>query len=199
MLIKIEGYGVETFAGTVPFATYEYFKNEDIDLGSYNEFLYDSDESPLDIPQKHNFAIERGSSLIDIDDLWGMQGAVLDEENLLVVENDYGDEWECDLSLATLQSHGIKLVAISNSEQIINELPSQTAIVVSTQTIEGTVFGDDDIDSDDDFDPKQLEIHYHDSGNELVIKSIIYAEQELSNVGIDADTTSREYEWIIKP
>ena len=32
MFIKIRGYGVQTFAGIIPFATYEYFESEGIDL-----------------------------------------------------------------------------------------------------------------------------------------------------------------------
>lgn len=199
MFIKIEGFGVETFAGTVPFADYKYFESEGIELSEYNDFLHDfNGESTLSIPEEHNFALERGSSLIDIDDLWGMQGAFLNENNRLIVESDEGEEWECDCSLSTLQSHGIKLVAVSDAKKIIEELPSPTAIVVSTQVISGTIFGDDDVSPDTEFDPKQLEIHYHNSGTDLVVKSIKYAENELSNIWIDAEIESTDYEWIEK-
>lgn len=79
------------------------------------------------------------------------------------MESDEGDNWQCDCSLSNLQSHGIKLVAVSDARKIIGELPSPTAIVVSTQILVGTAFGEDDISPGTDFDPKLLEIHYHSS------------------------------------
>ena len=98
------------------------------------------------------------------------------------MESDEGDDWQCDCSLSTLQSHGIKLVDVSDARKIIDELPSPTAIVVSTQIPVGTVFGEDDISPGTDFDRKLLEIHYHSSDYELIIKTIKYDEQELSNL-----------------
>lgn len=200
MFIRIEGIGIETFAGTVPFAHFEYFQSKDIELEDYNEFLQDFDgESTLDIPEEHNFVLEVGSSLIDIDNLWGMQGAILSANNTLIVESGNEDEWQCDCSLATLQSHGIKILAVSDATKIMNEqLSSSTAIVESTQIIVGTVFADEEVGSDTDFDPKQLEIHYHDSGLGMIIKTIKYADQELHNTGIDVEVESSSYDWVVK-
>lgn len=202
MLIKIEGYGLQTYAGTVPFATYEYFQQEGIDLEDYNDYLesFDSDESSLNIPEEHNFAIARGSSLYDVNDLWEVQGAILDENSKLIVESDSKPDWECDLSLSTLEDHGIKLIEIGDSEDVIYELPSPTAIFMGTQLLEGLVFGDDGVNSDADFDPKQLEIYYHnhDDGNNLIVKYLKYSEKELDNQMLDVDVKSNEYEWIVK-
>lgn len=98
------------------------------------------------------------------------------------MESDEGHDWQCDCSLSTLQSHGIKLGAVSDARKIIGELPSPIAIAVGTQILVGTVFGEDDISPGTDFDSKLLEIHYHSSGYELIIKTIKYDEQELSNL-----------------
>ncbi len=199
MFIKIEGYGTQTTAGTVPFATYQYFEEKGIDLEEYDESMqaYDSDQNSLNVPEKHNFILERGSCFYDVNDLWELQGAVLDRDNKLVVENDNCNEWECDLSLATLQSHGIKLVAVSNIDDILEGLSSPTAVAINVQGLKGLIFGDNSIESDSNFDPKQLEIHYHEHGSELIVVAIHYAKQELSNMWIDVETKFSEYKWLV--
>lgn len=200
MFIKIEGYGVQSFAGTVPFSTYQYFEKEGINLEEYNELLesFDADEGPFNIPEEHNFAMENGSSLNSVSDLWEIQGAVLDKENMLIVEINDKPDWECDLSISTLQSHGIKLFSGSSSEQIMDGSSSAAiAIVVGTEVFKGLIFGDDEVESDGTFDPKQLEIHYHNHNEELVITNVKYAGEDLYNRLIEAETKSIEYEWII--
>lgn len=197
MFIKIEGYGIQTYAGIVPFATYQYFEEEEIDLEEYNNSI-GSDDSSLNIPEEHNFIITRGDCLYDVNDLWDLQGATLEEGNKLIVENEGTTDWECDLSLSTLESHGIKLVEVGVTENVMYELPSPTAIFCGTQVLQGLMFGDDEIKSDSQFDPKQLEIHYHDHYDALIVKSIKYAEQELCNHWLDVDVESDEYEWIVK-
>ena len=201
MFIKIEGYGLQTYAGKVPLATYEYFEKEGIDLEEYNNDIQDYyNESTLNIPEEHNFAVQRGSCLYDVNDLWDVQGAVLDEDNTLTVEVDGKPDWECNFSVDTLESHGIKLFEVGDSEDIIYALPSPTAIFMGTQVLKGLTFGDNEVKSDSDFDPKQLEIYYHNhnDGNDLIVKSIKYAEQELCNNWLDVDVKSDEYEWIVK-
>ncbi len=199
MFIKIEGYGTQTTAGTVPFATYQYFEEKGIDLEEYDESMqaYDSNQNSLNIPKEHNFILERGSCFYDVNDLWELQGAVLDKDNTLIVETDDGNEWECDLSLATLRSHGIKLVAASNIDNILGELSSPTAIAINVQGLKGLTFGDNSIESDSGFDPKKLEIHYHDHDSELIIVTIQYAEQYLSNTWIDVEIKFNKYEWLL--
>lgn len=199
MRIKIEGYGIQTFAGIVPFAAYEYFESEGIDLEDYeNSLTGDPEESSLNIPKEYHFAGEYGA-LNNIADLWEVQGALLDEGNTLIVEiNDNGDDdWECDCSLSTLESHGIKLFEVGDSEDIIYELHSPTAILIGTQVLEGLIFGEE-FEANSDFDPKQLEIHYHNNGDDLIVKSIQYAGQELHNTWLDVEVESNEYEWITK-
>lgn len=199
MRIKIEGYGVQTFAGIVPFAAYQYFESEGIDLEDYDESLTgDPDDNSLNIPKEYHFAGEYGA-LNNMADLWEVQGALLDEGNLLTVESDDKPDWECDLSLSTLESHGIKLFEVGDSEDVIYELPSPTAILMGTQVLEGLVFGEE-FESNSDFDPKQLEIYYHNhnDGEELIVKSIHYAGQELYNTWLEVDVKSNEYEWIVK-
>ena len=199
MFIKIEGYGTQTTAGTVPFATYEYFEEKGIDLEEYDESMqaYDSNQNSLNIPKEHNFILERGSCLYDVNDLWELQGAILDKDNTLVVEDDDGSEWECDLSLATLQSYGINLVTVSNINDILDKLSSPTAIAINIQGLKGLIFGDNGIESDSGFDPKKLEIHYHDHDSELIVVAIHYAKQELSNMWIDVETKFSEYKWLV--
>lgn len=200
MLIKIEGYGVQSFAGTVPFSTYQYFEKEGINLEEYNELLesFDADEGPFNIPDEHNFAMENGGSLNSVSDLWEIQGATLDIDNTLIVESSGNPDWECDLSVSTLQSHGIRLFSGGSSEQIIDESSSTAiAIVVGTEVLEGLIFGDDEVESDDAFDPQKLEIHYHNYNEELIITDIKYAGEYLFNCLIDAETKSIEYEWLI--
>ena len=125
MRIKIEGYGIQTFAGTVPFAAYEYFESEGIDLEDY--------ENPL----------------------------------------------------------------TGDPEDIIYELPSPTAILMGRQVLEGLIFGEE-FEANSDFDLKQLEIYYHNNGDDLIVKSIQYAEQELHNTWLEVEVESNEYEWITK-
>ncbi len=199
MRIKIEGYGVQTFAGIVPFAAYQYFQSEDIDLEDYdNSLTGDPEESSLNVPKKYHFAGEYGA-LNNIADLWELQGALIDEGNTLIVESDDDPDWECDLSLSTLESHGIKLFEIGDSEDILYELPSPTAVVMGTQVLEGLIFGEE-FESNSDFDPTQLEIYYHNhnDGEDLIVKSIQYAGQELHNTWLEVDVESNEYEWIVK-
>ncbi|MUG33458.1 hypothetical protein [Psychrobacter sanguinis] len=197
MFIKVRGYGVQTFAGIVPFATYEYFESEGIDLQDYEQSsMYSDEENSLNIPKEHNFAM--GVALNNFCDLWEVQGAILDESNTLIVESDGKPDWECDFSADTLASHGVQLIAVSDSVDIISELPSPTAILVGTQVFKGLVFGEDDVKSDGDFDPKQLKIYFHDTGDDLIVQSIEYAQNELENNCIHVDVKSDEYEWIVK-
>lgn len=155
-----------------------------------------NEKNSLNIPKEHNFAM--GVALNNFCDLWEVQGAILDEINTLIVEVDGKPYWECDLSIDTLESHGVDIVAVSDSVDIINGLPSPTAILVGTQVFKGLVFGDDDVKSDGDFDPKQLKIYFHDTGDDLIVQSIEYAQNELENNWIHVDVKSDEYEWIVK-
>lgn len=195
MFIKIEGYGVETFAGIIPFDAYQYFESEGIDLQEYEQ---SGEENSLNIPKEYDFAM--GDYLNNFCDLWSLLGAVLDESNTLIIEYDGKPDWECDFSIDTLESHGIKLFEVGDSEDTIYELPSPTAILMGTQVLSGLVFGEDDVKSDGDFDPKKLEIYYHnhDDGNSLIVKYIKYDNQELMNNNFDVDVESNEFEWITK-
>ena len=68
---------------------------------------------------------------------------------------------------------------------------------MGTQVLEGIVFGEE-FESNSDFDPKQLEIYYHNDGDDFIIKSIQYAGQELNNTWLDVEVERNEYGWIEK-
>lgn len=141
--------------------------------------MQSDEENSLNIPKEHNFAM--GDALNNFCELWEVQGAILDESNTLIVEVDGKPDWECDFSIDTLESHGVDIFVVSDSVDIIDELPSPTAILVGTQVFKGLVFGDDDVKSDGDFDHKQLKIYCHDTGDDLIVQSMEYAKNELSN------------------
>ena len=65
------------------------------------------------------------------------------------------------------------------------------------QVLEGLIFGEE-FEANSDFDLKQLEIYYHNNGDDLIVKSIQYAEQELHNTWLEVEVESNEYEWITK-
>ncbi len=205
LTIKIIGSGAEAYAGVVDFEQYQYFEKESINLEDYNELIKSHMGYPLDpdkkypsVPEEHDFGVKIGYDLMNLQDLWGMQGAVLDEDNLLLIEDEDGNViWECDLSLSTLQEHNIKLVSDGNSEETINSLPLPFAVIVGKRILEGDIFGAV-VDTPDDFDAGKLTIYYHDFGDELIIKDIEYEDEPLDNEGCGAEVTSSNYEWLAR-
>lgn len=192
LILRISGYGVETFAGDVDFATYKYFEENDIDLGEYHSMAEFGDEDGLDIPEEHHFA---SWGLTEIDNKWHINGAYLDEDSTIeIIDADEKVIWKSNCDLDSLTDAGISLLVTSNYDDLVEELQSEQAMLVGRLFQQGTIF-DTSLNGIDEFDASNLTIYYFEDESGAVISSIEYGGEPLDNEDSFTETSDSEFIW----
>ena len=193
IFLQVNGYGVETFAGTVEAATYQYFKDNDIDLEDYSSDV-DWGNDTCQIPEEHNFG---GGGLYEVDDIWHVNGAYFTEGNQIELVNSSEDIlWSSNCDTESLESQGIKLICISNQEDIFDSLDLKTVVMIGRLFQLGCTFKTQFQDVEN-FDPNNLTIYYHEDESGRIIKKIEYNDIELENGNSNTSGTRPEYSWEV--
>lgn len=193
--IRINGTGVESFGGTVDFDTYKYFEDNDVDLEEYVEDIEFGNDN-LDIPEQYNFGC---NGIEEIDNLWHMNGAYLDihHNEIEVIDSDENQIWKSPLTFEALKEKGVQLESDGDFDDIVNELPEKTAVMVGRKVANGVIF-EVEIEVYKDFDVTKLVIYLHEDDGQDVIKRMEYDGEIIEDESSSSDGKSQEYSWFIR-
>ena len=190
--LQVNGYGVETFAGNVEAATYQYFEDNDIDLEDYSNDVQWGDDD-CQVPEEHNFG---GHGLYEVDNLWHVNGAYLTEDTQIELVNGSEDTiWSSNCDTESLESQGIKLICVSSQEDIFDSLDLKTVVMIGRIFHQGCTF-ETQLQDIENFDPNNLTIYYHEDESGRIIKKIEYNDTELEN-GNSTSGSGSEYSWEV--
>ena len=191
--LQVNGYGVETFAGTVEAATYQYFEDNDIDLEDYSNDAEWGDDN-CQVPEEHNFG---GGGLYEVDNLWHVNGAYLTEDTQIELVNGSEDTiWSSNCDTESLESQGIKLICVSSQEDIFDSLDLKTVVMIGRIFQQGCTF-ENQLQDIENFDPNNLTIYYHEDESGRIIKKIEYNDTELENGNSSTSGSGSEYSWEV--
>ena len=191
--LQVNGYGVETFAGTVEAATYQYFEDNDIDLEDYSNDAEWGDDN-CQVPEEHNFG---GGGLYEVDNLWHVNGAYLTEDTQIELVNGSEDTiWSSNCDTESLESQGIKLICVSSQEDIFDSLDLKTVVMVGRIFQQGCTF-ENQLQDVENFEPNNLTIYYHEDESGRIIKKIEYKDTELENGNSSTSGSGSEYSWEV--
>lgn len=191
--LMIQGYGGESYAGTVDRKIYEFFKKNQYDL---EEFASDwngewGNKVPAEL-QPFN-----PGSPYDCDNLWHASGAELSDLNLITVEevNSSKELWNHNAGYSNLEDSGVTVIESGGTE--ICELDKGTVVFWGGQGEKGCFF-DGEFELRAPFDPKKLTIYYENCDDWYIISSVEYDGEEIDGSG-GYSTTGKwaENKWII--
>jgi len=189
--IYIGGYGGESYAGKVDRATYEYFKQNKIDIEQYAN---DWDDVFGDVPREL-MPFSPGSPY-DCDDLFHASGAELSSSNEIQINDEHGNQhWCCAAGLNELEDAGVEVNKSGGCE--LDDLPKDTIVHWGGQGEKGTFF-DGEIELTQPFDPKKLTVYYENCDGWWLISSVEYDGVEIDGTG-GYSTTGKwnENKWIL--
>jgi hypothetical protein len=190
--IYIGGYGGESYAGRVDRATYDYFKEKQIDI---EEYASDWDNKFDDVPRELQ-PFSPGSAY-ECDNLFHASGAELSSTNEIEVRDENGnDHWACAAGLNDLEDSGVTVDQIGGCD-FEDELPEDAIAFWGGQGEKGTFF-DGEIELKQPFDPKKLRIGYENCDGWWIITSVEYDGEEIDGTG-GYSTTGKwtENKWIL--
>lgn len=191
--LMIQGYGGESYAGTVDRKIYEFFKKNQYDL---EEFASDWDGEWNDKVPAELQPFNPGSPY-DCDNLWHASGAELSDLNLITVEEvDSNKElWNHNAGYSDLEESGVTVVESGGTE--LCELDNGTVVFWGGQGEKGCFF-DGEFELRAPFDPKKLTVYYENCDDWYIISSVEYDGEEIDGSG-GYSTTGKwaENKWII--
>jgi hypothetical protein len=190
--VMIQGYGGESYAGTVDRSIYEYFKEHKIDL---DEYANDWDENFNFVPA--DMRPFEPSQQYDCDNLWHASGAELDGSNLITVSGPDGDIWEHNLDYNELEDAGVTVSESGGCDLDDEDIPEGKVIYNGAQGEKGCFF-DGEFTLRAPFDPKKLTIHYENCGGWWIVTYVEYDGEEIDGSG-GYSTTGKwgENKWIL--
>jgi hypothetical protein len=188
--MTIQGYGGETYAGTVDRKIYDYFKSRKIDISEYASDWDNEMEVPDDMQP-----FPPGSPY-ECDDLWHACGGELSDLNRISLTDQKGDTlWEHSCGYNELEESGVKIVESSNRE--VDDLPDGTVVHWGGQGEKGCFFEGEFV-LKAPFDPSKLEITYDNCDDWYIITSVYYDGEEIDgNSGYSTTGKWSENKWVI--
>jgi hypothetical protein len=189
--IYIGGYGGESYAGKVDKETYNYFKENKIDI---EEFANDWDDKFSDVPSELQ-PFSPGSPY-DCDNLFHCSGAELSNLNEIQINDEQGNEhWTCAAGFDELAEQGVSVDESGGFE--FDELQDDEVAFWGGQGEKGTFF-DGEIELKQPFDPKKLSITYENCDGWYLISEVHYDGEWIDGSG-GYSTTGKwtEFKWIV--
>lgn len=169
--ISIYGYGGEAVMGTVNRETYEYFKENDIDV---EEHVNDYDNE-LEIPDEHCFAGE--GQWYDNDNICHVNGVEMSGECVIEVHDENGNlVWTSDLDPESLEKQNVS--CSENGSYYVEEQPSGTVVFFGQNFEKGTFFVGD-LNLKEPFSPSKFSFNYTNVDGWLVFDGLEYNGEEL--------------------
>jgi hypothetical protein len=190
--LMLQGYGGESYAGTIDRKIYDHFKANKYDL---DEYASDSDgEWSSRIPTELQ-PFSPGSPY-ECDNLWHASGAELSDLNEVTITDEHGKEvWAHNLGWNALEDSGVVVDQGGGTE--LDDLQDGTVVFWGGQGEKGCFF-DAEFTLREPFDPKKLNITYENCDGWYLINGVEYDGEELDGFG-GYSTTGKwgENKWII--
>lgn len=185
----IQGYGGESYAGTVERKVYDYFKEKKIDITEYSSGWDDQFDVPAELQP-----FSPGAPF-ECDNLFHASGAELSELNEIRIENaDTGEVvWEHNLSWSDLEESGVVVEEYDSVD--LDDLDEGKVVFWGGQGEKGCFF-DAEFELRAPFDPKNLVIKFDTCDGWSIINYVEYASEELDGSG-GYSTTGKwaDYKW----
>ena len=191
--VVIQGYGGESYAGTVDRKIYEYFKEHKIDL---EEFAGDWDDENFTFVPEELRPFSQGQQY-DCDNLWHASGAELSELNTITISSHEGNVWEHNLDHSELEDAGVEVQEMGGSDLEDEDIPEGKVVYNGAQGEKGCFF-DGEFTLHAPFDPKKLKISYENCGGWYIVNYVEYDGEEIDGTG-GYSTTGKwgENKWIL--
>jgi hypothetical protein len=186
--ITFSGYGGEIVLGTIPEETYEFWKNNDLDV----EELVSDYDGELDVPNEFRFITD--GSWYDCDDICHESGCEMSSSSGIDV---YDELEKRTIFVSSLEPYDLNergIVCEELDEYYPANKPVGTCVFMG-QSVEKGVFFSATFEITKPFDPKLLMISYHDCyGWMLVDPYVTYDDQEIDGAnGINTMGKSSEF------
>ena len=191
--VMIQGYGGESYAGTVDRKIYEYFKEHKIDL---DEFANDWDDEHFKWVPDEMRPFSQGQQY-ECDNKWHASGAELDGLNTITVSGPDGDIWEHNMDYSELEEAGVTVEEYGGCDLDDDDIPEGYVIYNGAQGEKGCFF-DGELLLRAPFDPKKLKISYENCGGWYIVNYVEYDGEEIDGSG-GYSTTGKwgENKWIL--
>lgn len=192
--VMIQGYGGESYAGTVDRKIYNYFKEHKIDL---EEFTNDWDNENFAFVPDEMRPFDQGQQY-DCDNLWHASGAELDGLNTITVSGPDGDIWEHNLDHSELEESGVTVEEYGGCDLDDEDIPEGKVVYNGAQGEKGCFF-DGELELRAPFDPAKLKIVYENCGGWYLVTYVEYDGEEIDGSG-GYSTTGKwgENKWILR-
>lgn len=191
--LSIQGYGGESYAGTVDRKIYDLFKQHRIDM---DEYASDWDDRFVSLVPDNMQPYTPGSAY-DCDNLWHASGAELTSLNLIIVTeiDSNATVWEHNLDHGDLETVGVDVTESSGTE--LADLKEGTVVHWGGQGEKGCFF-DAEFVLRAPFDASKLRISYENCDGWYLVTGVEYDGEELDGYG-GYSTTGKwaENKWII--
>jgi len=182
--ISLHGYGGECYMGNVSRETYEFFKQHEILVEQY---AGGGDTNWSFIPEKYQLFAP--GCPYDCDGLGHENGATMDDESFITVEDENGNEiWQSGLHPNTLKKNGVNVKI--HDEFNLQDVSNGTIIFWGGHGEKGTFFNGE-ITLNSPFDPKKLHISCSNLDGWLLSGGIQYYGEEVD--GFDRYDTSGKW------
>ena len=182
--------GGNLYIGKVNRATYNFFKEQKIDIDAYASLDWDNKKV---IPSK--FQPFPSGSPDYCDNLISASGATMDNNNLVNVFNEKDDEiWKCSMDSNTLDDEGV--IAEEMKEFYLSDLKEGTVVFYGVKGEKGTFFSGE-LKLSAPFNPKKLKLEYVDADGWLLCNSVLYDEKIIDNTNCSTILKYTQNKWII--
>lgn len=190
--IYIGGYGGEAYAGRVSRETYEYFKENKIDI---EEYASDWDNKFDDVPRELQ-PFSPGSPY-DCDSLFHSSGASLDGSNEITISDETGDiQWRCALGLNELEDAGVTVEEFGGADLGCDIGDNEVAFWGGNGE-KGTFF-EGEVLLRAPFDPKKLKVSYENCDDWYIVNTVEYDGEEIDGSnGYSTTGKWTENKWIL--
>jgi len=192
--VSLTGYGGEIVLGSVPRETYEYFRDNEIDVEEYvNSWDWEEDGNEP-VPEEHCF-VEPGS-WHDCDDIAHESGCEFSEYNYITVCDENGDEvWSCRLDLEELEKHGVE-VEYTEEFMCSDRSDRENTVGFIGQSVEKGTFFDGDLELKAPLDLSKLKIYVYEVEGWELIANVTYDDEDIEGTdGYDTRGKSMEMKF----
>lgn len=187
--VVVGGYGGEISVGRVNRATYDYFKENEIDI---DEYCSDYDNE-LNVPEEYQFVPP--GSFYECYDFAHESGCEFHELNdIQIVDEDNNNVWSQQLNIEALKQDGVKVEETTLFDR--DEQPDGTCVFTG-RSIEKGLFAECTITTDSPLDLSKLTINVEIIDGWSLVTSITYDDELLDNENWDTTGKSLEYELFM--
>ena len=191
-VIQLWGYGGEVVMGRVKREVYDYFKENQVDVGEYaydwdNELEVPEDVQPFTPGEWH-----------DCDDIVHENGVEMSDSCHVTVYDEAGNEvWSHGLDTASLEDSEI---SVEETDEYYAHQEAPGTVVFYGQSFEKGTFMGGPIELTAPFDPKKLKFYYSDIEGWPLCGNVEYDDQDIEGLFDDYDTTGKSsdfYMWLV--